>query len=143
MRFRRATFEDGVLVLENLREEQQLTIEKLGIDSKALLRKAINETYPSMTVIVEDQVAAVFGVMKETLLGEAKIWLITTPLIEKEPVAFLRASRTFTETLYAEHGPLIGMVDADFEKSHRWLRWIGFEEVRDGDFKVMRYTGGH
>lgn len=133
---------DGEYVLENLRKEQRATLARLGIDAWELLHQVIAR-FPSETVLINDEVAAVFGVARETLLGEAKIWLITTSLIEKEPVAFLRASRMITKKLYAIHGPLTGMVDADFEKSQRWLRWIGFKEVRDGDFIVMRYNGGH
>lgn len=139
--FRKATLEDGREVIHNLREEQRRTLDKLGIEPLILL-EAIFDSSSAETVLINDQVAAVFGVTHETLIGEAKIWLITTNLIEKEPVGFLRASRIITEELFMEHGPLIGMVDADFEKSQRWLRWVGFKEVRSGNFKRMRYDGG-
>lgn len=140
--FREATLDDGVYVLNHLRPEQRATLKKLGIDGFSLFRSVL-EKAPAETVLINGRVAAVFGVSSESLIGEAKIWMITTSLIEKEPVAFLRASRTITEVLFQKHGSLIGMVDSDFEKSQRWLRWIGFKEVRKGNFNVMRYDGGH
>ncbi|SRR5881394_447068 len=143
MRFRKASMDDGIKVLANLRPEQRATIEKLNLDPLGLLAKVINKEFPSMTVEIDGEVASVFGVHRETLLSDAKVWMITTELIEKHPVAFLRASRRFTEDLHKNYGPLIGMVDSDFERSRRWLRWIGFKEVKAGDFIVMRYSGGH
>ena len=139
--FRPATLDDGYAVLEHLRPEQVATLEKLGIDPAVLLEDIFGTSHAEV-VLVDGEVAAVFGITRETFFGEAKIWLITTMLIEKEPIGFLRASRMITKKMFAIHGPLIGMVDADFEKSQRWLRWIGFKEVRSGNFKKMRYDGG-
>lgn len=143
MEFRKATIGDGIAVLERLRPEQKATLEKLELDAMVLLNKVVDNGMPSTTVLIDGEVAAVFGVARETLLGEVKIWMITTDLIEKHPIEFLRNSRRFTKSLFSAYGPLVGMVDSDFEKSRRWLRWIGFEEVRKGDFIVMRYSGGH
>lgn len=143
MTFREATWEDGKEVLERLRPQQMATVKKLNLDVMGLLTKVINNNFPSITVLIDGEVAAVFGVAQESLLSDVKIWLMTTPLIEKNSIAFLRESRRFTQELYKAYGPLIGMVDSDFEKSRRWLRWIGFKEVRVGEFIVMRYNGGH
>ena len=143
MTFREATFDDGREVLSRLRPEQKSTVAKLNHDAHGLLFKVINNGFPSITVLIDGEVAAVFGVAQETLLSDVKIWLMTTPLVEKNSIAFLRASRRFTQELYASYGPLVGMVDSDFDKSRRWLRWIGFKETKVGEFIVMRYEGGH
>jgi hypothetical protein len=47
------------------------------------------------------------------------------------------------QKLYTNYGPVLGIVDADFEKSRQWLRWIGFEEISVGEYIVMRYSGGN
>jgi hypothetical protein len=141
MELRKATLDDGAKVLQHLRQEQRETLEKLDLDPGALLAKALDKD--SITVLFDGEIAAVFGAMKATLLGDAKIWMITTDLIKQNPISFLRASRRITEELYIKHGPLIGMVDADFEKSRRWLRWIGFNEAKVGSFIIMRYEGGY
>lgn len=142
MNFRDGSLEDGYRILADLRRQQCETLKKLMIDPESLLRKAIWGG-PSVTVLVNDKPAAMYGVMSETLLGLSKIWLITTPLIEREPIAFLRNSRRITKDFYEKHGTLIGVVDPDFEKSRAWLEWCGFVEHRQGNFIVMRYSGGH
>ena len=142
MIFRPATFEDGLAILKDLREAQCLTLNKLKLDPEALLRQAMNGSRATAAVI-DGKPAAVFGVVSLSLVGLAKIWLITTPAVEKEPIAFLRSSRAFTQALFEEHGMLIGAVDADFPKSRRWLEWLGFVPFREGKITIMRYSGGH
>jgi hypothetical protein len=142
MRFREGTIRDGLLILQDLRKQQSRTLDKLELDAEKLLTQAL-ERGSATTVLVNDRPAAMFGVVQETLLGLPKIWLITTPLIEREPVSFLRWSRRFTKALHAAHGTLIGVVDSEFGTSRQWLKWCGFVEHREGEYTVMRYSGGH
>jgi cytochrome c biogenesis protein ResB len=143
MEYRKANMADAVEILHDMRKEQIKTVARLGIDTKALLEKLLRGDPPPTTVIINGHAVAMYGVVQETLLGEAKIWMLATTEIKKNPIAFLRASRNITHDLYLRYGPVIGMVDSSFEQSQRWLRWIGFKEVRLGDFIVMRYSGGH
>lgn len=142
MKFREGTWDDGLKVLKHLREQQALTLDKLEMSPEALLRKALEQ--PATTILVNDKPAAMFGTVSTTLIGLTKIWLIATPLIEREPIAFLRASRRVLKEYHAKHGMLIGVVDRDFIKSKHWLEWCGFEELERGpEFITMRYSGGH
>lgn len=142
MNFRKGTFADGLSILADLREEQCKTLKKLEVDPVLLLKRAV-EQGSSMTVLVDERPAAMYGVLSETLLGLPKIWVITTALIEREPIAFLRNSRRILREYYEAYGTLIGMVDAEFERSCAWLNWCGFVTVKRGEFIVMRYSGGH
>ena len=142
MMFRQGTLEDGLVILADLRKQQCRSLEKLNIDPQVLLREALKGG-PVVTVLINNRPAAMFGTISSTLLGLTKVWVITTPLVEREPIAFLRWSRRFLQDLYAKHGTLIGMVDVEFERSRRWLQWCGFRTFRDGEFIVMRYSGGH
>jgi hypothetical protein len=141
--FREATVFDGIEILAHIREPQKRTIEKLNIDASALLTKAIRNEFPSFCVFVEGHPAAIFGGHSETLIGETRLWMLTTPLIERHQVPLLRYSKRFVRAMFESYGPVIGVVDADFEKSRAWLRWIGFKEIAEGDYIVMRYSGGH
>ena len=143
IRYRKATIEDGLRILRNLRAQEQKTIEKLGIDPVATLELALANQFPSFTVFVDDEPAAIFGGHSETLIGECRLWMLTTPLIERHQIPLLRASRQYVQWMFRNYGPVIGMVDSEFEKSRNWLRWIGFKEIQDGDYIVMRYSGGH
>jgi len=141
--FRRATFGDGIQILSNLRVHEQRTLDKLQINAPELLERALRNEFPSFVCIVDGEPAAIFGGHSETLLGECRLWMLTTPLIEDHQVPLLRASKRFVEWMARAYGPVVGMVDSEFEKSRDWLRWIGFKEVRDGEYIVMRYSSGH
>lgn len=141
--FRGATLDDGIEILSNLRFHERRTIEKLGLDAVSLLSKALRNEFPSFVCLVDGEPAAIFGGHSETLLGETRLWMLTTPLIEKHQVPLLRHSRRFVQWMCANYGPVVGMVDSEFETSRAWLRWIGFKEVADGDYIVMRYSSGH
>lgn len=142
--FCEATMDAGVEILENLRFHERRTMEKLGLDATALLAQAIRNEFPSFVCMVDGVPAAIFGGHSETLLGECRLWMLTTPLIEAHQVPLLRASRRFVRWMAANYGPVVGMVDSEFDISRRWLRWIGFKEIQDGEYVVMRYSfDGH
>ncbi len=141
--FQRATLEDGLYILGNLRQQEARTIEKLQLNAVDLIDRALRNEFPSFVCMVNGVPAAIFGGHSETMLGECRLWMLTTPLIEAHQVPLLRASKRFVEWMARAYGPVIGMVDSEFEKSRDWLRWIGFKEVHDGDYIVMRYSSGH
>ena len=141
--FRKATLGDGVQILSNLRYHEARTIEKLQINAVDLLEKALRNEFPSFVCLVDGEPAAIFGGHSETMLGECRLWMLTTPLIEAHQVPLLRASKRFVQWMARVYGPVVGMVDSEFEKSRDWLRWIGFKEVHDGEYIVMRYSSGH
>lgn len=141
--FRKAELDDGIAILSNLRLHEARTIEKLQLDAVDLLDRALRNEFPSFVCMVDDEPAAIFGGHSETLLGECRLWMLTTPLIEAHQIPLLRASRRFVEWMARTYGPVVGMVDSEFEVSQNWLRWIGFKEVHDGEFIVMRYSSGH
>lgn len=143
IQFKEATLEDGVRILANLRFHEARTIEKLQLNAVDSLDRAIRNEFPSFVCLIGEEPAAIFGGHTETLLGECRLWMLTTPLIERHQIPLLRASKRFVEWMARAYGPVVGMVDSEFEKSRDWLRWIGFKEVHDGEYVVMRYSSGH
>lgn len=141
--FKYATLQDGISILSNLRFHEARTIEKLQLDAVSLIDMAIRNEFPSFVCMVNGEPAAIFGGHSETLLGECRLWMLTTPLIEAHQVPLLRASKRFVQWMSATYGSVVGMVDSEFEKSRDWLRWIGFKEVQSGEYIVMRYSSGH
>lgn len=135
-----ATIAHGEAILVNLREQEKRTIKKLRIDARTVLGDALENEFPSFTLLVDGEPAAIFGGCASTMLGEARLWMLTTPLILKHQVPLLRASRTFVKWMREHYGPVIGMVDSEFDKSKRWLQWIGFKEIQQGEYIVMRYS---
>lgn len=141
--FKEATIDDGLVILSNLRFHEQRTLSKLNTNATILLERAIRNEFPSFVCMIEGKPAAIFGGHSETLLGETRLWMLTTPLIESHQVPLLRASKKFVQWMARTYGPVVGMVDSEFEKSRNWLRWIGFKEIHDGDYVYMRYSGGN
>lgn len=136
IRFARATEAEVVPILANLRAQEQATIDRLGIDAEVVLRKALAE--PAWTCFVDEVPAAMFG-LSGAMIGEQKLWMLTTPLIMKRQIALLKASCDFVRSARAAYGPVIGMCDRHNDVSLNWLKWIGFRVVQDGDYIVMRY----
>src|SRR5258707_11093156 len=95
--FRKATLDDCTQVLSNLRFYEQRTLEKLQVNAPALLERALRNEFPSFVCMVDGEPAAIFGGHSETLLGECRLWMLTTPLIEAHQVPLLRASKRFVE----------------------------------------------
>src|SRR5882672_7458712 len=108
--FKYATNEDGFKILSNLRIHDARTIAKLEIDAVGLLAVAIRNEFPTFVCMVDGEPAAIFGGHSETLLGECRLWMLTTPLIEEHQIPLLRYSRRFVEWMAENYGPVVGMV---------------------------------
>lgn len=126
-------------ILANLREQERRTIVKLGLKPFDMLTKLIEDgDYPSFTGRVDEVPACMFGVAQLTGLGEPRLWLLTTPMVDQHQVTFLRISRTFCQEARKVFGPLVGMADCEFKKSIAWLKWLGFKPIQQGEYIVMR-----
>ena len=141
--FKEATYDAGIEVLRNLRGPQRRTIEKLRLDAPRLLKQAIGNGFPNFCAYVGGSPAAIFGGHAESLLGETRLWMLTTGLVESHKVPLLRYSRRFVKAMFEAYGPVIGACDVEFRESEAWLRWLGFKEVSRGEYIIMRYSGGH
>lgn len=131
--------EDIEAIIPNLRAHDKKTIERLRLDPVALLRTTFMNGSPMFTATVDGAPACMWGLEKRSLLSSWMLWMLTTDAIDANPVRFLRESRRIIKALSDTYGTIEGMVDSDFEISVRWLRWLGFREVRGGEFRLMRY----
>src|SRR5689334_14792490 len=136
---REARVEDIEAIIPHLRLHDKKTIERLQLDAIGLLKKTFENGSPVYTATIDGAPAWMWGLVKKSLLATWVLWMLTTDMIHENPVKFLRQSRTIVKSLHATYGTIEGLVDSDFEISVRWLRWLGFREVRDGEFKLMRY----
>lgn len=126
-------------IIPHLRAHDRKTIDRLGLDPVALLRRTFNNGSPMFTATVDGIPACMWGIEKKSLLSVWMLWMLTTDAIDEHPIRFLRESRKIIKSLYSAYGTLEGMVDDDFRVSARWLRWLGFREVSGSEFKLMRY----
>ncbi len=83
------------------------------------------------TVRMNGEPAAMYGASVHPFGSElapvAVAWLLTTPVVDRHPVLFVRESKRIVRDLYRRYGDLINYVDARYGKSLRWADCIGFE----------------
>lgn len=126
-------------ILPRLRAHDKKTIRRLRLDARELLYQTYLNRSPMFTAIVDGAPACMWGIEKRSLLSVWMMWMLTTDAIDKNPIRFLRESRRIVQSLHNAYGTIEGIVDSDFEVSVRWLTWLGFREISDGEFKRMRY----
>lgn len=110
---------------EIVRKEQVEEITKYGEDT---LREQIERSVISKVGFVNEVPAIVWGVLMPSLTnGTAVLWALTTRHVEDHPFVFARHSKLEIERLRSTFAEIVGVVDCDFRRSIRWLRWLGFE----------------
>lgn len=74
--------------------------------------------------------ACVFGVSQTTIGTELSpvgvAWLLTTPSVDRHPIAFWRTSKAVVKDLVERYGTLLNFVDARYARSIEWARRLGF-----------------
>lgn len=90
----------------------------------------------SWSAIVDGEVACIWGVQITGMTG-ARIWLVTSEIVEKKYILFLRESRKFVDAALRAYHNLHCYVDSRFDKSIQWLEWLGFEIADKMDFANM------
>lgn len=97
-----------------------------GMTPEAALLHELDRSLISWAWIVNGEVACMFGIVAPTLLDNNSYpWFLTTPLVEHHWMTFARRCRALLPELLAHHPRLIGMVDARYTLSIRWLKWLG------------------
>jgi hypothetical protein len=139
IKIRPARFADAEAILPLLRLHDQKTIERLGLDPLSLLKRTFDNGSPIFVATNDGVPACMWGIEKKTLLSPWMLWMLTTSFVDKNPIRFLRESRRVMQKWSAEFGTIEGLVDSNFAVSVRWLRWLGFRPVAEGDFIRMRY----
>lgn len=78
--------------------------------------------FPAWTVVLGDDVAAMFGIF-----GDGLLWCLSGEVVNQRARAFLRASRQVVDMLLDVRPEWVADVDARYAASIRWLKWLGFE----------------
>lgn len=126
MPLKAATFEDCEIFAEAIRARDQETSERLGLDPKILLWWGVKNSAEAWAGYDEGRPVCLFGVDSPCmLLGTANIWFLGTD--EVRGLKFARESRKFMLGLQQRYSNLSGHVDVTFDKSIRWLEWLGFK----------------
>ncbi len=61
------------------------------------------------------------------LMPTAVIWALTTTVVDKYPVTFVRFSKLVVRDMHRKYGLLINYVDARYHQAVNWAEVIGFK----------------
>lgn len=122
-----ATVAHAHAMAPRMRQAEVLEVrDAAGLSPEDMLLAELGRSSIAWSWIVDGQVGCMFGVVTKHLLDvESYPWFLTTPLVEKYARQFARSCRELLPELLSHHPRLIGMVDARYKLSIRWLTWLG------------------
>lgn len=122
---------DLEIVADNIREADAREIwRSTGQSPLPALEFAVEASCRAGLVVIDNQVAAVCGIVRHSLLsGSGSPWAITTKIVNRYAKSLVRASRKVLYDILRPECPgrLVVEVDAEYRAAHRWLAWLGFE----------------
>lgn len=107
------------------------------IDPIGKAKELMHYSTEAWIVYFEGRPAVLWGVFSDSLLSdEATIWTVTTSAVDTHPFIFLRGSQELLKYLLKKYSKLVGTVEVGYERSEKWLKWLGFKVgpvvVREG-----------
>lgn len=91
------------------------------------LRWGIEHGETALTGWSKEGPLCVFGVTQPSVLTNHGVpWLISTTLVERYQLSFLRNSKPYFEAMRSRFDSLSNYVDDRHTVAQRWLRWLGF-----------------
>jgi hypothetical protein len=109
-----------------LREEDRQEVKAFGYPSafRAIMAE-VRRSHYCKTAYVRGQVAVMWGVAGP-LIGESRLWLMTSPLVEYAPMAMVKEGRKEISQILLIHPVLCGHVQARYSRAVRFLGLLGF-----------------
>jgi|HubBroStandDraft_4_1064222.scaffolds.fasta_scaffold367026_2 hypothetical protein len=122
-----ARIEHAVKMAPNMRAaEVKELADGEGLTPEAALLRELARSSSAWAWVIDGEVACMFGVVEYGMLDITGYpWFLTTPLVDQHAKQFARACKTLLPELLARHPRLVGMVEARYTLSVRWLQWLG------------------
>lgn len=90
---------------------------------------SLEKSEVAWTLVFNDCIAAMWGLAAFPELGEnvAVPWLLTTDVVDRYPMTFLRCCKSELDVLLDWYPVLVQAIDARHQVAVRWAKWLGFE----------------
>ena len=121
-----ATMSHVYTLAANMRQEDAAEFEAVGIDLKAGLRKTFRAALMRESIFLDGVLAAMWGLGGDALSDIGAPWLLTTPIVERVPVTFVKVGRQNVETMLRLKPILVNYVDARYRRACRFVEALGF-----------------
>lgn len=113
------------VLAQNMREQDARELEAIGQSPLEGVLHA-HRTSVSAAALLDDVLGAMFGV-KEISSDFALLWLLTTPLFERKPIAFFRAARAIVCDLLERYAKVGNVIDGRYTGALRLAAAMGAE----------------
>ncbi|MET4341938.1 hypothetical protein [Bradyrhizobium sp. RT9a] len=110
----------------NLRAGDAAEVAALGLNPAAALRTAYRDAILRRSYFVDGELAAMSGLCGALLADIGEPYLLTTPVAERVPLAFVRCARAAVAEMLSCRMRLEGRVDASYGRAVRLLEVLGF-----------------
>jgi hypothetical protein len=125
----RAMPKDVETILADLRERAVAIDLQEMVDPVGQAKQLLHYSTEAWVVYFEGRPAVLWGVFSDTLLSdEATVWTMTTSVVDEYPFLFLRGSQELLKYLLRTYTKLVGTVEIGYERSEKWLKWLGFKQ---------------
>jgi hypothetical protein len=109
-----------------MREPDASEAKGLGYDPRRLLRSSFRSSLYARSAFIGSHIAAMWGLTGDILSETGMPWLVTAPIIEKLPIAFIREAKNELENMLFLKPKLENYVIADYRGAIRLLEVLGF-----------------
>lgn len=110
----------------SLREGDRAEVEAFGLDARHAIRASYRHAILRRTYIVDGEIAAMSGLGGAMLSEQGNPWLMTAPIVERVPVAFLKIARQQLAEMLRQRRFLFNYVLASYTQACRLLEVLGF-----------------
>jgi hypothetical protein len=112
---------------ENVRTREAIILARVGDTPEHFVTSEVAKSLRSWTGLANGKVICIWGIQTVGPLSEdAYVWLVCSEQLNMYSRTFLRHSREALETFRPFFKRVYGCVFHDFDKSARWLEWLGF-----------------
>jgi hypothetical protein len=118
--------DDVYRIAANLRNEDAAEITGFGLDPRTALRNSFRHAILRKTAFVDGKIAAMWGLGGAMLADSGTPWLMTTPVVERVPVMFLKVGRAQLAEMLTHRNFLENVVLASYRRACRFLEVLGF-----------------
>lgn len=98
----------------------------LGKNELEIMDYCLRMSESIWTGTVDGKLACMWGLIPPSLMSfQAYLWMMHTPLVEEHTFLFVRYSQLAMKEMLKEYEVIVGHVEAEQDRSIRWLRWLG------------------
>lgn len=115
------------MIATRLRESDRREVIALhGSDVRRAIRRCYHMSAICRAAFIGGDIAALWGMTGTMLSDESYGWLLTTPVIERAPIAFFKEVRRQLGEFMETRRVIRSCVAADYDKATRFFQRLGF-----------------